>query len=650
MTSRASHHFGSRPAELKKAHACWQKGLASANKLEWREASRQFERACQAAPSDVLYRLNLARALFKQERFEEAARQAQLVIEIEPDNVLARSLAGESLVKTGANGAAVEVLLAGREQASQDFEYLFALGQALQGAGRYQEGISVFMEAIALKVDHPQCFYHLAMCFHGLHMRNEAVECLETVQVLGIERGEMACDSLLAFIRRECLDWPKAASDLASFERRVREAGDDAMQWMSVFGAVVLSDDPAFQLKAARICSRHIQAQAKPMQPKLLPTAGRKLRLGFVSADFHQHATTILLAEVLERLDRDRFDLYLYSHGPDDGSAMRQRIQHAAHSFMEVGKLSDHEAALRIAADHIDVLVDLKGHTSNSRLGIFAWRPAPVQATYLGFPASTGASFMDYFIGDEVSSPLAHAGDFTEQLALMPVCYQPNDRQRPLPQATTRAEHGLPADGLVLCGFNQPFKISPEVLDSWCSLMHRLPGSVLWLLRWTAESEPRLLAEAARRGIGADRIVFAPAVHNSQHISRFALADIYLDAWPCNGHTTVSDALWAGVPVVTLQGRTFVSRVASSLLQAVGLPEGVTTDVHTYEAQALKLAADPALRQQWRERLVAARDTAPLFDAARYAADFGHLIEGMVARAAQGLPPEHLTADVALKG
>ncbi len=650
MNARAHHNIGRTSPELKKAHQCWQQGVEVSRKQRWGEAIKLFERACKSAPSDSLYRLNLARALAKDHRFDDALEQANLILARDPAQTLARRLAGECLNRKGASHAAADLLLGGRDEAKGDFEYLEVLGQALHGAGRFREAIGVLMDAIALKVDHAHSFYQLAMCFYGLNMRQEAVECLETVQVLGLVNGELACDSLLAFLRRECCDWDKASSDLASLIQRVAAAPDDQSLWLSVFGAVTLTDDPAFQLKAAQICARHMAAAAKPMHTSLKPTTGRVLKLGFVSADFHQHATTILMAELLERLDATRFEVHLYSHGPDDGSPMRRRVQAAAKSFVEVSKLSDHEVAQQIHADGIDVLVDLKGHTSRSRLGIFAWRPAPVQVSYLGFPGTTGADYIDYMIGDATVSPLAHAADFSEKLALMPITYQPNDRQRPLPQPTTRAAHGLPEDAVVLCGFNQPFKISTDLLDHWCSLMQELPGAVLWLLRWNEQCEAPLREAIGQRGIAQDRVVFAPPMRNAEHITRFALADIYLDAWPCNGHTTVSDALWSGVPVVTLQGRTFVARVAASLLRAVGQPQCITTDVAAYRAKVLELARQPALRHQLRAELVLARQAAPLFDTDRYTHDFGQLMVQMVARAEAGLPPDHIVLAASPQG
>jgi predicted O-linked N-acetylglucosamine transferase (SPINDLY family) len=239
---------------------------------------------------------------------------------------------------------------------------------------------------------------------------------------------------------------------------------------------------------------------------------------------------------------------------------------------------------------------------------------------------------------------MAHAAHFSEQIAQMPVCYQPNDGKRIRPGQASRADHGLPADALVLCGFNQAYKISPEVLDVWCDLLHHLPGSVLWLLDWHGQARPNLLAQIERRGIAAERIVWAKRKSPADHVNRLQLADIFIDTWPTNAHTTASDALWAGVPLVTFLGRTFASRVAGSLLHAVGLDELVCDDVASYRQRVLDLAADPSRRAQLRARLVQARDGAALFDAERYAQDFEALLQRMQARHDAGLPPAPLPA------
>jgi predicted O-linked N-acetylglucosamine transferase (SPINDLY family) len=262
--------------------------------------------------------------------------------------------------------------------------------------------------------------------------------------------------------------------------------------------------------------------------------------------------------------------------------------------------------------------------------------------TFLGFPGTTGADFVDYFIGDEIVSPLSQAVHYSEKLALMPRCYQPNDRQRPLPRPGTRALVGLPEAALVLCGFNQPFKLSPEVFDAWCGLLHRLPDAVLWLLQWNDQAPKQLRQEAAARGIDPQRLVFAPKVGLGDHISRLALADIFVDTWPCNGHTTASDALWAGLPVVTFAGAAFPSRVAASLLNAVGLPELACDTLADYERRILELAHDVPRRLALRDHLTKARDSAPLFDSTGYTLDFGKLLWTLAERWSQGLPPDHL--------
>ena len=402
----------------------------------------------------------------------------------------------------------------------------------------------------------------------------------------------------------------------------------------------------AEQLRAARSCTRYTGADVPPLAPTVSDwRAGqRRLRVGYVSADFHHHATAILMAQMFEEHDRQRFDVRLYSHGASDGSAMRQRLEAACDEFVDVRLSTDEQVAERIRRDGIDLLIDLKGYTRDNRLGIFARRPAPLQVSFLGFPGTTGADYIDYLIGDAIVTPLAHADAYSEKIAQMPVCYQPNDRLRPLWEAPTRASQGLPEHALVLCGFNQPYKISPEVFDSWCGLLRDLPHAVLWLLEWNQQAMPSLRQEAQRRGIDPSRLIGAAKLGTSDHIARLRLADLFLDTWPCNAHTTASDALWAGVPIVTMLGETFASRVAASLLNAVGLPEMVCADVDSYEAMVRRLAIDPARLQALRGTLVQARQSSPLFDTPRFTRDIEALYLRIAQRHVQGLAPDHLEA------
>lgn len=371
--------------------------------------------------------------------------------------------------------------------------------------------------------------------------------------------------------------------------------------------------------------------------------AGHRIRLGYLSGDFHQHATALLMVEMLEAQDRQRFELHAYSHGADDGLGMRQRLQACFEGFHEVAALNDAELARQIHADGIDLLVDLKGYTAGSRTAVLMARPAPVQVSYLGYPGTLGGDFCDYLISDDFITPPGSAGHYSEALACLPHSYQPHGRARALAAAPSRAEAGLPEQGLVLCCFNQSWKFTPEVFALWCRLLAQLPGSVLWLLK-NEGAQGNLRREAMQRGISPERLVFAPDAAQPQHLARLALADLVLDTSPYNAHTTGSDALWAGVPMVTCAGQTFASRVAGSLLHAVGLPELVTNSLADYEALALGLCSEPGRLAALRQKLAGLRAGAPLFDVPAYTRALEALFEAMWARHQAGLPPAALGA------
>jgi len=349
------------------------------------------------------------------------------------------------------------------------------------------------------------------------------------------------------------------------------------------------------------------------------------------------------MIQMLEAHDRARFEVTLLSAGPDDGSTMRARLQAASEHFVELRGLTHAAMAQRIRERGIDILVDAKGATYGTLMPVTAQRAAPLQVSWLGFPGTSGADYVDYFIGDPVTTPLEHAAHFSEKLAQMPLCYQPNDARRALPAISTRADWGAPERGPLLAAFHQSYKISAEVFDSWCRILHAVPDAQLWLLRWNTNVQAALQAAARERGVDPARLVFVPMLPLEQHLSRLACADLYLDAWPCNAHTTAGEALWAGVPVVSWRGETFAQRVAPSLLNAVGLNELVRANVADYEAEAIALAQDAPRRAALRSHLIAQR-RGRLFDGERFARDIEALYERMWARAVAGLPPEHLPA------
>jgi predicted O-linked N-acetylglucosamine transferase (SPINDLY family) len=350
---------------------------------------------------------------------------------------------------------------------------------------------------------------------------------------------------------------------------------------------------------------------------------------------------------MLERLDRSRFETVLYSSGPDDGSALRARIAAAADRFVDIRGSADAEAAARIRDDGIDLLVDLMGHTRGHRLGVFAARPAPVQLGFLGYPSTTGANFIDYFVGDAITAPLGHEAHFSEKIVQLSGSFQPNGRGRPLPQPMARADAGLPDDAFVMCAFNHTYKIGPQAFDTWCRVMQRVPRAVLWLKETNRQLHDNIRREAVARGVAPERIVFAPVVTYDAHFSRLALADVFVDTWPYNAHTTAADALWAGVPVLTLPGESFASRVAASVLAAVGLEGLAMGSIDDYESALVTMARDPEVLAGLRAHLVDNRLALPLFDSPAYTRRFEALLATLWQRWCRGEVPAHLEADAA---
>jgi protein O-GlcNAc transferase len=351
-----------------------------------------------------------------------------------------------------------------------------------------------------------------------------------------------------------------------------------------------------------------------------------KIRVGYLSADFHDHATVYLIAGVLENRNKTGFDVYLYSHGIDQNSESRSRISSACEIFQNVRDLSDEEIAQQILIDEIDILVDLKGHTKNTRLGITALRPAPIIISWLGYPGTLGHERLaDYIIGDATVTPLEHAEHYSETLALMPHCYQPNDNKRPIGVAPTRSEAGLPENAFIFCTFNQSYKITPSMFDIWCRLLSAIPNSILWILVPHEATQENLRREMESRGIISSRLIFAPKMGQTEHLGRLQLADLAVDTFPCTSHTTASDALWAGVPIVTKIGETFASRVAASILKTMDLAELVTTNDDDYFNVAVSMALNHEKLTSIKQKIAEQKRISPLFDTEKFARDLEQL-------------------------
>jgi protein O-GlcNAc transferase len=637
-----------------RAQQAWQRGRELSRSGRLKDAIIQFRQATKLCPGDSLYWLNLASTLRKVGEIDEALQSAKRAFELDRKSPVACQLLADLLAQMNRSSDMLAVIDSLDMASERDARYYLLKGSALSNLRRWQEAAQCYLSAMAAGTVENwvrrKALVQLGQALARLGQYGDAMEAYRTALVV----EPLALDAALfaAHYAAWSCDWSGLAEDYEHLQEcidLVQGLPDpSSIEPISPFCLLTLTDSPELMRWAAEITSPKLTGKVRLAKQQRRP-AGR-LRIGMMSADFQHHATSMLMVEMLERLDRQRYELYLYSNGVNDGSALRHRMESAADHFVEVEQLSNDELARRIEADQITVLFDLKGYTIGSRLHVMADRVAPVQAAWLGFPGTCGASFVDYIVGDPVVTPLDAQPFYTEHIAQLPHCYQPNDSQRPTPAPWSRAQCGLPEDALVFASFNQSYKIIPEVFEAWCRILAQVPGSVLWLLVQHPDIQANLRAHATRLGLAPARLIFASFEDIEQHRARLPQADVILDTFPCGGHTTASDALWAGVPMVALLGTTFAARVAPSLLRSAGVPELVCGDLAEYEQLAVALGTDPDRRQALREHLRLARQQAPLFDSERFARDFGALVERMVARWEQGLPPAPLAAHDAAPG
>jgi predicted O-linked N-acetylglucosamine transferase (SPINDLY family) len=478
----------------------------------------------------------------------------------------------------------------------------------LLSGGRWEEARGSFQKAIALRKEFPEALYNLGNAARELGDLAGAIEAYEHALRLRPDYVEAYCQ--LIYHRRHACAWGSFDADDAGMLALAHRG-----ERVPPFFLLTTNASAGDQLACSRQWAAPIQRDHEAVFKHVATSRSERIRLGYLSGDFHQHATAHLMAELFERHDRGRFEVVGYSYGPDDGSPMRARLVRAFDRFVDIHAFSHRQAATAIHEDGVDILIDLKGYTHQARAAIAAQRPAPVQVSYLGFPATMGADFIDYLMIDSLVVPSDQQPFFSEKLVHLPGCYQVNDRRREIAQLSpSRQACGLPANGFVFCSFNNSYKISPGVFDVWMRLLLAVSGSVLWLLRSNELMEENLGVEAERRGVDRRRLVFAPVLPPAEHLARLSRADLFLDTSPCNAHTTASDALWASLPVLTYSSSTFAGRVAGSLLHAVGLSELVTQSLEDYEKVALELVHDPDRLSALRSSLKNARADSLLFD------------------------------------
>lgn len=483
---------------------------------------------------------------------------------------------------------------------------------ALFSLKQFAEALAACDRALGLRPDFADALYNRGNALSELNRHAEALANYE--RVLAIDPGHPNALSGLANAAITIGDWART-KELADTLRREVLAGQAVIQ---PFVLMAYCDDNDLQLR----CSQNYVRQAGPGRPAPLWTGERyghdKIRLAYLSADFHEHVTPTLMVEMFERHDRERFEVTAISFGPDDNSDMRARLVKAFDRFHDARQMSDREVAELLRQWQIDIAVDLGGYTSGARPWVLAHRPAPVQAKYMGYPGTSGSDFIDYIIADDLVVPEDQRAFFSEKIAALPDTLWVTDTSRAIEAPPPRSEADLPEKGFVFCCFNHNWKITPPIFDIWMRLLHRTEDSVLWLLQGNASIRDNLRKEAVARGIAPERLIFASRTTPEKHLARQQLADLFLDTLPYNAHTTASDALWAGLPVLTTPGRSFPARVAASILQAANLPELIAADLTEYETLALALARDSQRLAGIREKLKASRDRMPLFDTLRF--------------------------------
>lgn len=502
------------------------------------------------------------------------------------------------------------------------------LGLILERKGEFEQAIAewrwIDQHAPRDAINQPvvvSALNNLGRLLETLKRLDEATDCLARSLVLKPDQPDVLHHWV--FLRaKQCL-WP--VYDVLPGVSR-----ESMVQATSALAMLSLQDDPAAQLAAAR---RYVDKKLAKDLPRLAPVqryGHQRIRVGYLSSDFCLHPVSLLMAQLFELHDRSRFEVYAYCWSPEDGSAMRARVKAAMDHFVRIDQLDDEAAAQRIRADEIDILVDLQGQTAGARADILGRRPAPIQITYLGLPATTGFPEIDHVIADEFLIPPEEAQHYSERPLYMPSVYQVSDRQRVVGPKPSRAASGLPEEGFVFCSFNNSFKVTPEVFAVWMRLLQRVPGSVLWLLADNPWAEQNLRREAKAAGIAAERLVFGGRVSPEDYLGRFQAADLFLDTYPFNAGTTANDCLWAGCPILTLTGRSFASRMAGALLTAAGLPELITTTLADYEEAAVALASDPARCTRLREQLQQVRASGALFDTPQFVRDLEQRMAGLV--------------------
>jgi len=607
----------------------------------YREALICFDRVAAEKPGIAMVQNNRAMALLDLHEFDKSLAAAGLALEIDPDNAEALCHRGAALTALGRHRDALADFDKALSINPDHVQAHIHRGIVLAVLGRHQEAVASYGKALALHPGDVDILYNRGTSLWALRRFEETI--LDCEQVLKSDPHFKYARGNLLHSKLQCCDWRGLKDEKAMIASGLK-AG---LRVLRPLQNVAISEAGDALLQSSRIWTAH----ECPPSEKPLWRGERydhdRIRIAYVSADFRLHPVAVQCAGVFEHHDRSRFETIAISLGADDGLGMRQRMQKSFERFIDARNQSDEEIAKLLRDMEVDIAVDMMGFTENALTAIFARRPAGLQVNYLGYPGTMGAPYMDYILADRILIPPSQHAEYEEKIAYLPDTYMPSDGTRPIAERTpSRTEAGLPDSGFVFCTFNNLYKITPEMFALWMRLLVRIENSVLWLSQANPTAIRNLRREAEAQGVSGERILFAPFVRApDEHLARLRLADLFLDTLPYNAHATTCDALWAGVPVVTLTGSSFAGRVGSSLLSAAGLPELIADTPAAYEAIALNLARDPRRLARIKKKLARNREAQPLFDTARYTRNLETAYFMMWRRHQNGDPPASFAVD-----
>ena len=601
------------------------------------DAIGDFDRAIQLDPEYAEAFFNKGKSLTLLRRFDDASSAFETALTLRPDLAEAWLGRGNVLCERkqydGALAAYDRALALNAEFA----EAWLGRGNLFQRLRHYQESLAAFNRAVAIKPDLLEARIGCGEILSRLKRHEEAGQAYARILEIDPERPFMK--GLLLHQKMSSCAWEGVTELVAEIDKDISSGKPSA----EPFGWQGVAKSPRSLQRCAELFNAK-RYSARPKHPpwRSLPDRS-KIRVGYLSGEFRDQATSHLIVGALEQHDKTRFEIFGFDNGWNDGSYIRRRIEASLCGMVDIRLHSDEAAASVIRERQIDILVNLNGYFGEERTGVFAERPAPVQVNYLGFPGTLGASYIDYIIADRCIIPSDHEDFYEEKVVRLPECYQANDDKKKIAERIfTRAECGLPQQGFVFCSFNNSYKIVPEVFDCWMRLLGRVSGSVLWLIADSTSAVSNLRREASMRAVNPDRLVFAERMPLDSHLARHRLADLFLDTLPYNAHTTASDALWSGLPLLTQIGGTFPGRVGASLLRAVGIPELITSTEEAYEELAIELASDPQKLAIIKQKLARNRLTKPLFNTRLFTRSLEAAYEKMYTRLQSGLAPDRI--------